>query len=319
MTPLHVASRVGPNQRQTVRRAKCVYRLTKLPEVDLDRQNKEADTALHIAAATGNELAAAILLKKGADPGIDNHIPMEQTMTQVTTLSRSSSMYRRQLIRRVPVVPRVRVIAFSGTPDVTAKMAGHITLSNLIGESRALRVMLEDAIVPPLEMLCRLTIRNFMTAQFKPISLLKSVSFPKMEKQIADFVSYQTLVICPNTTAKIHQALGCEISHFLHDQTRTSHAAHSPTTSPIKIITSLASPRANTFQSRSPFGSEIPILSRQLSLSTRAVVDALRESERRHPVSVSENDDDYQYRGLQPVHRYGSEPTLLSIGDDESV
>lgn len=28
--------------------------------------------------------------------------------------------------------PRVRVIAFSGTPDMTAKMAGHITLSNLI-------------------------------------------------------------------------------------------------------------------------------------------------------------------------------------------
>ena len=70
MTPLHVASHVGPNQRQSVRRAKCVYRLAKIPDVDLDQQNKEADTALHIAAATGNELAAAILLKKGADPAV---------------------------------------------------------------------------------------------------------------------------------------------------------------------------------------------------------------------------------------------------------
>lgn len=72
MTPLHVASHVGPNQRQTVRRAKCVYRLAKIPGVDLDLQNNEGEAALHIAASTGNELAAAILLKKGADPTVCN-------------------------------------------------------------------------------------------------------------------------------------------------------------------------------------------------------------------------------------------------------
>ena len=220
-------------------------------------------------------------------------------------------MYRRQLIKHTPIIPRLRVVAFSGTPDVTAKMAGHITLSNLIGESRALRVMHEDAIVPPLEMLCRLTIRNYMTTQFKPISLLKSISLPNMEKQIVDFLSYKTLVICPNTMAKIHQALGCEISHFLHDQTRATRAT------PIKIVTNPASPRGNLFRSPSSFGSDIPVISRQLSVSTRAVVDALRESERRLPVSVSNENDD-EYYGLRPVQRYGSEPTLLSLhGNDD--
>ena len=70
LSPLHVGSHVGPNQRQTVRRAKCVYRLARMPGVDLDQQNREGEAALHVAARTGNELATAILLRKGADPTV---------------------------------------------------------------------------------------------------------------------------------------------------------------------------------------------------------------------------------------------------------
>lgn len=206
------------------------------------------------------------------------------------------------MARRSPIVPRIRVIAFSGTPDVTAKMAGHITLSNLIGEARALQVMRDNSTVPPLEMLCRLTIRNYMTTQFKPISLLKSIAFVGMQKPIIDFISYKTLVICPNTLEKVHQALGSEVSHFLHDQTRSSA---------IDIHNNPTSPTDSTILSPLSASSNISKVTRQLSLSTRVLVEALIASERR--LQSPTTPDSNESGELPPVQRYGSEPNLLSM------
>ena len=74
-TPLHIASFVGPNSRQTRRRAQCVSQLARWPHCDVDVQNGDAETPLHIAASTGNELATAILLGAGANPTVRKKIP----------------------------------------------------------------------------------------------------------------------------------------------------------------------------------------------------------------------------------------------------